>query len=155
MAQKKFDGQRRRRGGCPRISLGPERYEGPARPKGRRRGRRPTRPRAGRRRGRPKKAEGAKKPRGAPTSEYHGVSRLPRRRTRGRPARQTPVSLGGDGKYKSIGLFPTEKAAMAVDDYPLYKAREVRLPRNFHAQRHDGTCDVLGVPGPPPGGPPL
>ena len=55
-----------------------------------------------------------------------------------------PVSLGGDGKYKSIGLFPTEKeAAMAVDDY-LY----TRSPRKHAAFRAnfprnaDGTCDV-------------
>ena len=69
----------------------------------------------------------------------------------------TGSHAGGDGKYKSIGLFPSEKeAAMAVDDY-LYKtfpekyaAFRANFPRNA-----DGTCDVSGVPGPPPGGPPL
>ena len=41
------------------------------------------------------------------------------------------MSLGGDGKYKSIGLFPTEKeAAMAVDDY-LYKT----FPEKYAAHR--------------------
>ena len=106
---------------------------------------------------RPKKAEGAKKPRGAPTSEYHGVSAAPSKKNPWQARATNPVSLGGDGKYKSIGLFPTEKeAAMAVDDY-LYKtfpekyaAFRANFPRNA-----DGTCDVSGVPGPPPGGPPL
>ena len=106
---------------------------------------------------RPKKAEGAKKPRGAPTSEYHGVSAAPSKKNPWQARATNPVSLGGDGKYKSIGLFPSEKeAAMAVDDY-LYKtfpekyaAFRANFPRNA-----DGTCDVSGVPGPPPGGPPL
>ena len=105
---------------------------------------------------RPKKAEGAK-PRGASTSDYHGVSAAPSKKNPWQARVRNPVSLGGDGKCKSIGLFPTEKeAAMAVDDY-LYKtfpekyaAFRANFPRNA-----DGTCDVSGVPGPPPGGPPL
>ena len=105
---------------------------------------------------RPKKAEGAKEPRGAPyVRSTTACPRLRPRRTRGRRA-TNPGVLGGDGKYKSIGLFPTEKeAAMAVDDY-LYKtfpekyaAFRANFPRNA-----DGTCGP-GVPGPPPGGPPL
>ena len=53
------------------------------------------------------------------------------------------MSLGGDGKYKSIGLFPTEKeAAMAVDDY-LYKASYASTPPSREFPRNaDGTCDV-------------
>ena len=80
---------------------------------------------------RPKKAEGAKKPRGAPTSEYHGVSAAPSKKNPWQARATNPVSLGGDGKYKSIGLFPTEKeAAMAVDDY-LYKT----FPEKYAAHR--------------------
>jgi hypothetical protein len=85
------------------------------------------------------------------------VSAAPSKKNPWQARATNPVSLGGDGKYKSIGLFPTEKeAAMAVDDY-LYKtfpekyaAFRANFPRNA-----DGTCDVSGVPGPPPGGPPL
>ena len=56
----------------------------------------------------------------------------------------------------SGGIDSAICAAMAVDDY-LYKtfpekyaAFRANFPRNA-----DGTCDVSGVPGPPPGGPPL
>ena len=91
---------------------------------------------------RPKKAKGAKKPRGAPTSEYYGVSAA---------ASNLWQARAGD-VIVSKRLFPTEmEAAMAVDDY-LYKtfpekyaAFRANFPRNA-----DGTCDVSGVPGPPP-----
>ena len=65
-----------------------------------------------------------------------------------------------NAKAKALGWSKQELVdranAMAVDDY-LYKtfpekyaAFRANFPRNA-----DGTCDVSGVPGPPPGGPPL
>lgn len=103
---------------------------------------------------RPKKTEGTKKPRGAPTSEYHGVSAAPSKKNPWQARATNPVSLGGDGKYKSIGLFNTEReAAMAVDDY-LYKtfpekyaAFRANFPRNADGSRPDP--DVGGPPPPP------
>ena len=87
---------------------------------------------------RPKKAEGAKKPRGAPTSEYHGVSggsveeepvasardepRVPRRRRQVQVHRPLPHREGGGHGRRRLPL----------QDVP----REVRrLPRQLPAQR--------------------
>ena len=98
-------------------------------------------------------AKSGKKTRGAPTSDYHGVSAAPSKKNPWQARATNPVSLGGDGKYKSIGLFNTEReAAMAVDDY-LYKtfpekyaAFRANFPRNADGSRPD---PVVGGPPPP------